>query len=68
MNWFKRFRPEKVDKTESLEAMERAQEAHEKAVSMREESRRIAASLRKMREDNHFAESIRRALELEGPR
>lgn len=63
MSWFRRFRPQRVDQTESQEALARARAAHEEAKSMREESARLAASLRKLREDNHFAEAIRKTLE-----
>lgn len=62
MRWLRRFRPEQVDESESLQAIESAKRARAGAESFRNEAEQLAASLRVIREDNHFSESVRRAL------
>lgn len=59
MNIFKRFRPDPVDPVAAEEALTRAKEAHAAAKEQRSEVDKVANSLRRLREENHFAQAVR---------
>ena len=56
--WWRKKRRSRAD-----EALAEAQEKRKAAEARRRETRSIARQLREIRDENHFAENIRRALE-----
>lgn len=57
MDWFRRLRPEPVEH-DGAEARERTRKDGKTADDIGAEAKRLAQSIRELREQNHFAESI----------
>lgn len=57
MSWFRRYRPE-PELHEGAVAKRRTEADSVKAKAMGEEIHRVSTSIRRLREQNHFAESI----------
>jgi len=62
MNCFRRWRPEPPN-DDSKDALREANEALRRARVTRNEASKLASSLRELRQENHFAASIRALIE-----
>jgi hypothetical protein len=61
MNWFRRLRPETTE-GEGKKALERTKAERPEVERQAAEAVRLGQSLRRLREENHFAENVARVL------